>query len=381
MTTTVKALAPIGSFVTNFDTQITNAQTTAVSGVVAAMGQPLLACAVIYLAIEGWKVAAGDLDRLNSLTFNFAKILFIFYVATNLTVFNQWVVGVWEQGFPTAISNAVVSNGSQASTVSGVAGSIDTLWNDMWLRAVKILKNAGYTDIASRIIAVLTVLVGGLGLVLIAGVYLIARLLFAIVVVLGPVCIGCAMFPTTRPIFERWIGKGVSMIVLQVAAVITMQMVLTGADGWAHDNSPLDAAGVAGLVQNEVSFVVWICLGAFAIYSLPTLAYSIGTGIAVSFAPIVAAALAAATGGMSLLSGGGSGGEAPVPAALPGGSGASGEGGGSDGFGGYSLDLGQARLESAATTSMLAGGGGDAGYLPPPPPALPPPPIMLPPPA
>lgn len=373
MTTPVKALAPIGSFLINFDAQMTTAQLTAVSGLVSVMGQPLMACAVIYLALEGLRIGAGDFNRINSLIFTFIKFLFIFYVATDLTVFNQWVVGVWEHGFPDAITNAVTSSTGQMSSVNGVAGGIDKLWYDLWYRAAKILKNAGYTDVASRVIAILTAIIGSLGLILIAGVYLIARFLFAIVVVLGPVCIGCAMFPTTRPIFERWIGKGVSMIVLQVAAVITMQIVIIGAQGWAHDNSPLDANGVTGIVQNEVSFVVWICLGAFAIYSLPTLAYSIGTGIAVSFTPIVAAALAAA-GIMSKL--GGSGGTAEGPA-LPGNPAP----GSDSGPGGDStIDLGQARLESAASTAMLGGGDGAAGYLPPPPPSLPPPPTYLPPP-
>lgn len=374
------ALTPIGSFIIKFDAEITTAQLTAVSGLVAIMNRPLLAAAVIYMAIEGWKVAAGDLQRINSMTFTFAKFLVIFYLATDLTNFNQWVVGYWEHGFPDAITSAVTSANNKMTSVTGVAGAIDQLWNDMWLRAAHIMKHAGLTDIGSRVIAGLTAIIGSIGLILIAGVYLIARFLFAIVVVLGPVCIGCAMFPTTRPIFERWIGKGVSMIVLQVAAVITMQIVLIGAADWAHDNSPLDSGGIGGMIQNEMSFVVWICLGAFAIYSLPTLAYSIGTGIAVSFAPIVATALAAATGLMAL-----KGSEGGAAEFLDGGSGG-GEGGNNGSGGDHSLDLSQARLESAATNSMLTGSNpgllsGSSGYLPPPPPALPPPPPYLPPPS
>lgn len=371
------ALTPIGSFIIKFDTEINTAQLTAVSGLVAIMNRPLLAAAIIYLAIEGWKVAAGDLQRINSLTFTFAKFLVIFYLATDLTNFNQWIVGYWEHGFPDAITSAVTANDNQMTSINGVAGAIDQLWNDMWLRVAHIMKNAAWTDVASRGMALLTAAIGSFGLILIAGVYLIARFLFAIVVVLGPVCIGCAMFPTTRPIFERWIGKGVSMIVLQVAAVITMQIVLIGAADWAHDNSPLATGGVGGMLENELSFAVWICLGAFAIYSLPTLAYSIGTGIAVSFAPIVASALAAATGLMALKNGG------PVEF-LEGAGGGEGGNDGSSGSGGdYSLDLSQARLESAATNSMLTGSdtgllGGSNGYLPAPPPALPPPPRRLP---
>jgi type IV secretory pathway VirB6-like protein len=78
------------------------------------------------------------------------------------------------------------------------------------------------------VVAFLSVLDGGIGLVLCAVVYLISRFLLAIVVILGPVAIACAMFSSTRPIFERWIGKGISLIILQVAAIITMQVVFSG---------------------------------------------------------------------------------------------------------------------------------------------------------
>lgn len=46
--------------------------------------------------------------------------------------------------------------------------------------------------------------------------------------------------------------------------------------------------------------VVWVAMSAFAVYSLPTLAYSIGTGVAISFAPIVAAATAAVSAAVGI---------------------------------------------------------------------------------
>ena len=294
-------LTPIGTFLNQFDTAITTAQNGAVSGVVAAMHTPLAAMAVIYFAMEGWKVVAGDLDRLNSFTFTMAKIGLIFMLAANLTAFNTWVVGVFEHGFPDAIARAVTvgASDSTANSVAGVAGAIDKLWSNMWARAGTVWMTAPMLDVSSRVVAAASVLVGSIGLVLDAGIYLVARFLFAIIVVLGPVCIGCAMFPITRPIFERWIGKGVALIVLQVAAIITMQIVLTGSA--AFITAPVDAtADLPTQLQNLMSMAVWLLLGAFAIYSLPGLAYSIGSGVAVSFAPIVSSALR----GASLMAGG-----------------------------------------------------------------------------
>ena len=286
-------LAPIGAFLTQFDTAIDTAQSTAVAGIVTAMKAPIAAMGVIYFALMGWRIAAGDVDRANSFTFAMAKIGAIFFLAANLTPFNTWVVGVFEHGFVTSLSNAVVGVApSPANTDAGVGNAIDAIWNNMWVRAALVWQQAGMLDVSSRLIAGVMVLVCGLGLVLVAGVYLIARFLFAIVIVLGPVAIACAMFPSTRAIFERWIGKGVALIVLQVAAIITMQIVFTGAQTFI---TPATAAATVPMqIQNMVAMTIWVAMSAFAVYSLPALAYSLGTGVAVSFAPIATAALSAA---------------------------------------------------------------------------------------
>lgn len=379
-------LAPIGGFLNNFDTAITTAQNGAVSGVVTAMQAPLASMAVIYLAMMGWRVAAGDMERLNSFTFDMVKIGVIFMVAANMTAFNTWVVGVFEHGFPDAISRAVMlgNSDSTSNSVAGVAGAIDKLWATMWQRAATVWMTAGVLDVSSRLVAAAAVLVGSIGLVLDAGVYMMARFLFAIIVVLGPIAIGCAMFPFTRPIFERWIGKGVSLIILQVAAIITMQIVLTGSQ---HFIIAPDAAGadIPTQLQNMISMSIWLLMGAFAIYSLPTLAYSIGTGIAVSFAPVVQAALNAASLGAGALASSGA-----AAGALAGGGGtdgalpAPGAGGGIP-----DINLSMARAEVAGgsagadasffgpsdgASSFLGGSDGPSG----PPPLIPPPSPLLP---
>lgn len=292
-------VAPLGSFLTQFDTAMTTAQTNAVSGLSAAMQAPLLSMAVIYFAFMGWRVARGDLSLVHDFTVHMAKIGFIFYVATNLTVFNKWVIGLFQQGIPNAMAQAVTSGSGNGSTgtVSGVAASIDQIWDMMWQMAAQAWQQAGTLDVSTRLIAALSVLGGGVGLMLCAGVYLLARFLFAIVVVLGPVAIGCAMFSSTRPIFERWIGKGVSMIVLQVAAIITLQIVLTGDQQFMNSIATGATPDLPTQLQNLISMMIWLCMGAFAIYSLPALAYSIGTGVAISMAPVALAMIAATRGG------------------------------------------------------------------------------------
>lgn len=331
-------LAPLGAFLTQFDTAIMVAQTAAVSGLVVAVKKPIALMAMIYMAIMGWRVMSGDLERLNTFTFTMVKIGLIFWCASDLATFNKYVVGIFELGFPTAITNAITSGGittTDSGSVAGVGGAIDKIWYHMWSMAASVWASATMLDVSSRLIAAAAAVIGGAGLVLIAGVYLIARFLLAIVVVLGPVCIACAMFTPTRPIFERWIGKMVSLIVLQVSAVIVMQVVLSGTIVFMGNIAAIQ--DIPTQLQNMISMVVWLLLGAFAIYSLPTIAYSIGTGLSVSFAPIVATAFAAASGALGMLPSKGSSENSALPdlnlslsrAELANGGGGSGSGGGS----------------------------------------------------
>ena len=350
-------LAPLGTFLTQFDTAIMVAQTAAVGGLVTTVKAPIATMAVIYFMLMGWRVMCGDLERLNAFTFDMAKIGLIFWCATDLPTFNKYVVGVFELGFPTAITNAVTSGGVStvdSGTVAGVGGAIDKVWYHLWGMAASCWDRASMLDVSSRLIAAAAAIIGGLGLVLIAGVYLVARFLLAIVVVLGPVCIACAMFAPTRPIFERWIGKGVSLIVLQIAAVIVMQVVLGGTITFMGNVDTTQ--DLPTQLQSMIAMCVWLLLGAFAVYSLPAIAYSIGTGVAISFAPIAAAGLAAATGAFGLL-----------PNLRP-------AGGGDESSPTGDVNLSLARAELAGDSGSYSGDGTSGGGFA----AAPPPPLLSP---
>ena len=155
------------------------------------------------------------------------------------------------------------------------------------------------------------------------------------------------MQPIDATDVERWIGKGVSLIILQVAAVITLQIVIAGDQTFMAALNP--SSGTPDLptqLQNLTSMAIWLLLGAFAIYSLPAIAYSIGTGVATSVLPIALAALAGAGMAAELLPSGGGGGGSGTDTPFDG-----------------ELNLSLARAELS--------GGGMAGLTSPPPPALP----------
>lgn len=351
---------PLGSFLTTFDAAINSAQSTAIAGIAGGMTAILLPAAVIHIAMQGWRIMRGDIGVLNDFTAWFVKIAVIFYVAGNADIYNQYVTVWLGQTVPGWLSQAATNSaGTDTGGLSGTAASLNLMWSDMWGMVAQAYAQAGITDIGSRVIAGVASLVGGFGLLLDAGVYLISRFLLSVMLVLGPVAIGCAMFGATRGVFERWLGTAISMITLQVAAVVVMQIVINGNSSFITALQPVSAAGVASsadigtTIQNLIGFVIWTGLGAFALYSLPAIAYSLGGGIAISFAPVIVAAGAGAA----------------ALASLPGGFGSGGGGGGDS--------VPELNLSMARADSLAVGGGSGSALAAPEPPALPFPPGPL----
>ncbi len=187
--------------------------------------------------------------------------------------------------------------------------------------------------------------------------YLLARMLLGIVLVFGPICIACSMHRQTAPIFERWMGKVIALTCLEVAGIIVLVMVFaadktfmdqvttahaTATGNWpAVDGAPAPEA--AEDLANLSSMVVWFGMGAFALYSLPAIAYSIGTGVALSTVPITLGLMSAAN---AIAAGAGA-----LMGAVAGMSFAS------NNSGDLSMDFSREEIE-----------GGSSGSLPPPPP-------------
>ena len=173
--------------------------------------------------------------------------------------------------------------------------------------------------------------------------------MLAVVVCLAPVLIACALFEVTRPIFERSIGKVVALIVLQAAGFIVLQMILLG-DQWfmvEATNASLIALGNPSGGHTEeleilAALVVWFLAGAFAMWSVPRIAYSIGSGVALSSPSLLTMALLARSAG-------GGGGDDRAPSAPASGS---------------------APLSLSLARPAVSGGDAPAALPPPPPPSI-----------
>src|SRR3954447_2215887 len=288
-------LSPIGTFITRMDTALAGSIDGLIGAMTSAMAAPIALAAVVYYALQGLRLANGDSEPLQGFVPQLIRVGTVIWLSTNLSAFNQWVRDVFFTGLPDALATVVLSStGNAASSVSATAALFDNIWNQIWVIVGTAWSMTGLsaTGIIMGISGFLTGVVCGLGLVLIALVYVTARMVLAVIVCLAPVLIGCAMFEITRPIFDRAVGKVISLILLQTLGLIILQILLLG-DQWfvaqattVMLSSISNSAATVEALQALVGLAVWFLAGAFAMYNLPAIAYSIGSGVPLGGPPL-----------------------------------------------------------------------------------------------
>lgn len=306
-------LSPIGTFITRMDTALAGSIDGIIAAMTTAVATPIALAAVVFYAVQGLKLANGDPEPLHGFVPQVIRVGVIIWLSTNLSAFNQWVRDIFFTGLPNALATAIGnSTGNTANSVNATAALFDGIWNQVWVIVGTAWSQVGIsvTGMIAGISGFLTGVICGLGLVLMAIVYVSARMVLAVIVCLAPALIGCALFESTRPIFDRAVGSVVSLIILQSLGLIVLQILLLG-DQWfmAQTTTAVLSAIGGGAVFTEAlqamaGLTVWFLAGAFAMYNLPAIAYSIGGGVPVRGPSLLALALAAGRSGNSTGGGG-----------------------------------------------------------------------------
>ncbi len=287
---------PIGSFLTRMDGALSGSMDGIIAGMTSAMATPVAAAAVVYYAVQGLRLANGDSAPLQNFVPQLIRVGTVIWLSSNLGAFNQWVRDIFFTGLPNALG-AVIANstGATGNSLGATAAIFDNIWGQIWIVVGTVWAHVGLSAMGAvtAIAGVLAAIFGTLGLVYLALVYVCARMVLAVIVCLAPAIIGCAMFDATRPIFERALGKIVALILLQTAGLIVLQIVLMG-DQWfmaqavtAGFNAMVSSSAQGDEIEILVALVVWFMAGAFAMYNLPAVAYSIGAGMPVSGPPLL----------------------------------------------------------------------------------------------
>jgi type IV secretion system protein VirB6 len=287
---------PIGTFLTKMDAALTGSMGGIIASMTSAMATPIAVSAIIYYAVQGLRLANGDSTPLQNFVPQLIRVGTVIWLSSNLGAFNQWVTNIFFTGLPNALAAAIgTGTGNPANSLGATAATFDNIAAQVWVMVGTIWGQVSFSamGIVAALAGLLAALFGYLCLAFLVLVYECARMVLAVIVCLAPVIIGCAMFDATRPIFERAVGKVVALILLQTAGLIVLQIVLMG-DQWfvAQANTAFFNAMASGGAQLDdlqilIALPVWFLAGTFAMYSLPAVAYSIGSGITISGPPLL----------------------------------------------------------------------------------------------
>lgn len=312
-------VAPIGTWLVTMDTAVTTGIAPVMQGMVQWARIPLTFAIPVLFGFQGIQVAKGDPGPLRDAMTTVIKVLLISALALQSATYLTWIFGFFYNSIPNALSGAAfgagATNAANANGIQVTGAAFDQLWGSMEVPVAHVRAEAGVVDVGSKVAALACEWTVGAGLLVMAFVYLLARILMAVVLVFGSLALISLLFRSTQGFFERWIGKVIALIFMQVAGLIILQIVMTAdktfmqqitaqiaaspplitwnsvghffTDSIPRIGTTPEPPALAGEVQNLAAIGVWFVLGALSLLALPSVAYSLGTGVAVSTQPLL----------------------------------------------------------------------------------------------
>lgn len=280
-------ISPIGTWVTRVDTALTGSLDALIGAAVNYASTPIALCACLYYVTQGVRLAQGDAQVMHNFWGRLIRVGILIWLSTNLTAFNLWIRDLVFLGIPASLNAALgPAVGLPPGNVATVAALFDSEWSQIWVASALVWEQLGFS--ASGMLAglsgMMTAIIGGLGLAFIAMIYVGARMVFAILVCLTPFIMILGIFDGTKDIVNRAIGKAISLIIMQVAGFVVMEIVLLG-NQWflaqatnAIISAMTDRNLQAQSLQAMAAICAWFAVGAYGVWEIRGLAYSLGSG-------------------------------------------------------------------------------------------------------
>lgn len=266
---------------TTFDTNLIGAINTIINSGLTWARPQVRAAATLFILISGWLVLTGRMDK-NVLAGRVLRIMIVAALLTSASTFNTYVRDLFLQDIPSSVGSALTGGSTYAP-----AAQFDALWNATQRIAATMLAQAtGYTQFGERLAIRLLQAVSFIALVVIFLMWVIARVLMGFVIALGPFLIGLALFDATRPYVDRWVGKLVSLTLVQLSVSVMLQMLMSGFNNYVRTAQANPGGSLDERLNAFLQVAAWYWCGLFLIKALAIVAYSIGGGLAASFAPM-----------------------------------------------------------------------------------------------
>lgn len=260
-----------------------------INGVISnglAWAQPQLrAAATLFILITAWLVLTGRMDK-SVLAGRVIRIMAVAALLTSAGTFNTYVRDLFLNTIPSSVGAAL-----SGATVSAPAAQFDAIWNATQRLAADVLAQAtGWTQVGERVAIYAILAVTLVPLIVIFLIWVVARVVMGMVIALGPFIIGLWLFDATRPFVQRWVGKLMSLTLVQVSVGVMLQMLVAGFTTYLRAAQGNFGRGTSEQLAALLQIAGWYWCGLLLLASLGVVAYSIGGGLATSFAPVTQSA-------------------------------------------------------------------------------------------
>jgi type IV secretion system protein VirB6 len=270
--------------------------TTGAGRVTAAVAGPLRTALVLYVLLYGIAILRGAIaEPVMDFAVRSLKLALIYMLATTVA-YGTWVTQPLFHTLPDALAQAV------SGATGGDAG---TAFDQFFSRAAylgqKAAQDATPLNWIPLIIGGAVFVMGALAAALGFGIVMLSQVALALLVALGPIFIGCALFDASRRYFFGWLSQAVNYLVLFALIIAVFQLILAlVAAQW----SAIDAqdAVVGGLL-----FIALCLLAGIFFLQIPAIAAGIAGGASAGLADFGNAA-AMGLRGQAPFSNGGTGG-------------------------------------------------------------------------
>jgi type IV secretion system protein VirB6 len=274
-----------------FDANLISAINNVIGNALEWAQPQVRAAATLFILISGWLVLTGRMDK-SVLAGRVLRIMAVAALLTSAGTFNTYVRDLFLQDIPSTVGSALTGG-----TTYAPAAQFDALWSATQRIAATMLAEAtGYTQFGERLVIRVLMGISFVALVVIFLLWIVARVLMGFVIALGPFLIGLALFDATRPFVDRWVGKLVSLTLVQVSVSVMLQMLMTGFNNYVRAAQANPGGSLDEKIGAFLQVAAWYWCGLILIKALAIVAYSIGGGLATSFAPLTQSAALSSLG-------------------------------------------------------------------------------------
>lgn len=209
--------------------KLDTAVASGLSGLTGFLHGPILGAVTLYILLYGFAVMMGKIRKpLLELGWRSVGLVAVVSIVLNLGHYQTWVQGIFLDTLPSQLAGALAGT----PTPGGVMGGVQDLWNAGAKTAKDMFSNVTFASVtagsglADALGGVLVYLITGLCCAIAFVEILLARLALSLVILVGPIFIGLAIFPETRRWFWSWVSQAITYVTLQVLVVAVGQLAI-----------------------------------------------------------------------------------------------------------------------------------------------------------